>query len=1193
MSSTKSDVRDGGQVLNPFEHALKRPDAYIGSAVTSEQEMYTFDLKTGRAILKTIKSNPGLISIIREIGSNAIDNVWRSQGTPLAMKYVHITIDTAEKTITFVNDGYCIPIAKQRYKFTDPRTQKEEVREQYPAEVYFGDMFSGTNYSDEETRKTSGRNGMGAKASNIFSSKFTIDHTNPEDGKRFVQTYTENGQKRTDPKVTVCRKKQGYTKIEMTPDLEYFKFEDAFENPDFLGSIALYAREMAMITKLNITFSIMGGDYETKDIIKIPSLMNFVNLFHTTKHIHHITSPTGDECVIVDSEIGDDDIPDISTDIPSVSFVNGIRTTNGGVHTRKWRDTIISSYVRAFNSRKVANGKTAHKTSGKDVYPYLTMFIRSEVDRPRFSSQTKDTLTEVFNSKGDSVPYSLLPEEANAAVKKGFNDDISAAVQKMMKFPFASRLVQKLEWKNTRTKTVAKNPTNKRLSHGGLIDDANFAGTSKSSMCKLLITEGLSAKAFAVRGISSQKGGHDIYGAFPIKGKFCNTGKKVGKLDTNKEIILLKQVLNLVDGVDYSKDENFETLRYGKVVILADADDDGIHIRGLLLNFFYTSFPSLIKRDYIESFSTAVVLNTFNRNKTFYYSNTDFKKAYGKGTIRGDVKYLKGLGSINPSDAGPYFSNPKLLTYRRGLRCDDAMEMCFGGDTAGRKEWIGLCFGKSIDDKDYKFEGDITLDEFVQNQMIIYAITANIRSIPSITDGFKECHRKIMHTVFEGNMKKTKDLERLAGAIKDKTGYHHGAASLFDAIKKLAQGFVGSNNIPLLEADGEFGTRKEMGSDGAAPRYVATKDMLISRSIFNKEDNILFDYNIEDNEEVEPSTFFPVIPLVLVNGSDGIGLGYSSKIPAYKPDDLVKWIETWLGGGDDKKGAVGEMDWLKPWYRNFTGDITLVHPKGNELEPPEAWTSRGALKKSTSKKGWWEITETPVGLSTSKLMKWIDFMYTGNVPTGSKGAKWKKREVNPIRDMTQHNGANDVHIKFLPSKDFIPDIDTPGNLDVLKNRSSLKNMILISTKGVLKKYDSAEDILLEWCDWRLDMYKTRIKLLIEKINLNISIVSNRLKFVKQIVDSKLNINVDEVDELLQSRNFEKFEVGAKKGYNYLLDMPMRSMTLAKITSLEDELAKMKSELDYLKRTTPEKEWTKDLEVFKTEYKKFLRTTDYN
>ncbi len=416
-----------GKVLSSFEHPLHRPDTYIGSKKTLKCQKWIYSVD--KVVQKNINFNSGLYNIIREIGSNIIDNKWRSeQSSGSLMKKIEITIESESGEFIFFNDGYCIPVRKEEYTFK-PFKKEEYMMELYPSEVFFGQMGAGTNFDDTQERKTSGRNGMGSKLTNIFSTEFIIDHISSEDKARFVQNYWDNGKECSDPKVTKTTKK-GYTKVSFTPDYKYFKYPTA-KNPgiddDLISLIKMYAYEIAMITGMVVIFN--------DEKLKIKNLEAYARLFYPDKKnkMTRFITDSGDECVVVE---GDTPEADILQNIAHVSFVNGINTAKGGLHVDCWENTIISPFVKFFNKRKPKKGeKTVLKASGDQVRPYLTFFIRCEVDKPEFGTQTKDELTG-----------------PDYKVKKTlkFKASLLTAFKQMMKWDFVFLLEEFLESKADR-----------------------------------------------------------------------------------------------------------------------------------------------------------------------------------------------------------------------------------------------------------------------------------------------------------------------------------------------------------------------------------------------------------------------------------------------------------------------------------------------------------------------------------------------------------------------------------------------------------------------------------------------------------------------------------------------------------------------------------------------------------------------
>ena len=187
----------------------------------------------------------------------------------------------------------------------------------------------------------------------------------------------------------------------------------------------------------------------------------------------------------------------------------------------------------------------------------------------------------------------------------------------------------------------------------------------------------------------------------------------------------------------------------------------------------------------------------------------------------------------------------------------------------------------------------------------------------------------------------------MAGSVAEHSAYHHGESALMGTIINLAQNYVGSNNINLLQPCGQFGTRLQGGKDSASPRYIFTCLSPLARVIFNPHDDPLLSYQHDDNLRIEPTWYIPIVPMVLVNGALGIGTGWSTNIPTYNPLDIVNNLLRLLDGEKPTR--------MKPWFRNFTGH---VKSGGNSSK----WVTHGTIKKIN--KNTVEISELPVGTWT-------------------------------------------------------------------------------------------------------------------------------------------------------------------------------------------------------------------------------------
>lgn len=1131
-----------GQRLNPFEHALKRPDTYIGSALTQEGVQWAFDPESQVIVRKKMHYNPGLVRIFVEILSNAIDNRWRSEVQGPVMKRIDIKADTDTGQISVWNDGADISTAKCTFVYTDPITQQKIRDELYPAQLYFGYMLAGTNYDDDQKRKTSGRNGMGAKAANVFSKEFTVEHASARGRRKRTFRYAENLTIRFPPEEEPFRCKFGYTLVSFKPDYEFFGYHWGMDAP-LQSLIEKLACDCAMITGLHVTFN--GRK------ISLGSLEKYVALYYPRAPVLRLAGPEG-EAVLVDTaaEAPEETVPSL----PQISFVNGVGTEDGGVHVKAWQDAFVGSFVRYFNARKGKTTGQQLKVSARDIYPYLMVFVRCEVENPTFQSQTKTCLAS--------------PTPAVTRMdKKGF--------ERMMKWPFAKRLVEKLEEKTLRLQSRKESAGKRVLAFGSKADDANWAGTRRSAQCTLFITEGQSAKAFATAGIATLPQGHDKNGAFAIKGKFINaTNNSALRLGDNKEVQALARILGLERDRDYSQDEAYRRLRYGTVCFLTDADDDGIHIRGLLINFFASQYPSLWKRTkpFFCSMSTPVnrVQYAGRKKPLYFYCTPDFLawQASAPQAKPASVLYIKGLGTMTSAHAKREFANPKTIAYVAEHTPAEMREMKLGFDglcSGLRKEWIRAELKKRQQRPAglSQFAGTMTLSSFINEQVIVYHCTALTRALPSFIDGLKESQRKILFGCFLKKLKKPAKVDQLAGFIAERTGYRHGGVSLQETIVKMAQGFVGSNNVPLLQNAGQFGSRAQGGADAAASRYIFTAPEPLARLLYPVGDDPILHRVKDEGEELEPIFFAPVVPVLLLNGCRGIASGFSTLVPAYNPLDLIAWVRAWIGGGD-----TSERPPLIPWYRGYTGKIAL-------RDDQTAWTSRGSLEHD-EKTNFWHVRELPVGLWTDKFKEYLETM-------GSA-----KRSL--LSSIATYNTPNTVHFKFRAVKNFRPSVEVANNLSVLKQVHSLRNMVALDEKGYPLSFKTPEELLEKFCPLRLKLYQKRKHYLLGSLSNECAVAQNKVKFIRAIIEKKLKLNQE--DGVLSTRlPVLGISPDSNGSYGYLLNLPTAHvLSKKKLADLENTSADLDRSLSSLQRLSPAALWLRDLKAFETGYVKFLNSS---
>ena len=252
-----------------------------------------------------------------------------------------------------------------------------------------------------------------------------------------------------------------------------------------------------------------------------------------------------------------------------------------------------------------------------------------------------------------------------------------------------------------------------------------------------------------------------------------------------------------------------------------------------------------------------------------------------------------------------------------GNKSDNSIVLAFDKRFAdNRKKWLSTYDRNNIIEHSQK---SITYSEFIDKELIHFSNYDNERSIPNICDGLKPSQRKVLFDSLKKNLLKEIKVSQLSGYISEQSSYHHGENYLQGTIISMAHNFIGSNNINLLNPNGQFGTRLLGGKDSASPRYIFTNLNHLTKLIFHPDDLPLLDYLNDDGFKIEPKYYVPIIPMILVNGCEGIGTGFSTKIPCYNPIQIVDNLKRMMRGED--------IEEMSPWYRGYNGNIIKLNDK--------------------------------------------------------------------------------------------------------------------------------------------------------------------------------------------------------------------------------------------------------------------------
>jgi DNA topoisomerase-2 len=1079
--------------LDPREHVLARPGMYIGSLESDSISAYV--IEEDKMKKRNFAMTPGLYKIFDEILVNAIDHSVRLRqdaSTENQVKNIKVSINTEDGSIEVLNDGDSIDVAFH------------QEHDMYIPEMIFGNLMTSTNYDDTEERIIGGQNGIGAKACNIFSSKFNLELVDHKSQKLYKQEWTDNMSAKTAPKITKCVKKP-YTKITFIPDFKRFGIDDLI-NEDMFALFKKRCYDVCALTPDNINVFFNG------EKLLVKNFERYVDLYiGTKKEQERVFGRIDDRWDVVVSY-------NENSGFEQVSFVNGIWTMRGGKHVDYLSSQICCKLADLILKRKKIEVKTQH------IKNSLTLFVKCTISNPTFDSQTKDLLT---------TPMS----------KFGSKPDVDSIIEKIYKMGIVDNAINLnsiSEGKQLKKSDGKKQSTLRNIPK---LDDAKFAGTAKSKDCILILTEGDSAKAMALAGLDVV--GRDYYGVFPLRGKLLNVKDCVlKKISENEEITNIKKIVGLESGKEY---DSIDELRYGKIMIMTDADEDGFHIKGLLFNMFHTLWPSLFhKDDFICALRTPIIKVRKNKECISFYHLSEYeawKKAVGGAIKQWHVKYYKGLATSTAVEAKEYFKEMNMTTYvYNEQNSDDAIDMAFNKKRADdRKDWLSHYDSNTIIEN----IDNIIYEDFINKELIHFSNYDIERSIPNLCDGMKISQRKIMFGCHKRNLVNEIRVAQLASYVSEHTSYHHGEASLQAAIINMAQDFVGSNNINLLYPNGQFGTRAQGGKDSGSPRYIYTFLSEITPKIIRTEDECILQYLNDDGCDIEPQTYFPIIPLVIVNGALGIGTGFSTNIPCYNPSDVVNYLIAKLDNEDM------DTKLLHPWYRGFTGTI--------ESDSNNKWVCRGKYKTLVGNKI--EINEIPVGAWTNDYKEMLE----------------KLTDTNPgVKGYT--NDSSNGSVKFtvqFASQQALESTDIESTFKLVSNKISTTNMYLFNQQGQITKYDTVYAIIDEYYGVRLDAYVRRKANIITKMEKDLRTMSERIRFLDLVINRDLTLhdkNKSELEEYLDAHMFEHHN----DSYDFLVKMPIYNMTKDKQDSLKEEHLKKTSELGIVRLTSPSDMWRKEL-----------------
>jgi DNA topoisomerase-2 len=1158
-TSTKQKKTEANELAKKYqkktdkEHVLDTPDTYTGSMTSTDYDTFICEGDEMRIVSKQVSIVPGLYKIVDEALVNTRDQVVRIQQLLQIDTHAHpvteinISIDEKDGIITVYNNGNGIDVAKH---------PAEDI---WIPELIFAHLRTSTNYDKEAKKTTGGKNGFGIKLAFIWSDWARIETVDHVRGLKYVQEFANNLNVIKPPTVTKCSKKP-YTSVAFKPD--YKRMGMSGLTPDMLALLKRRVYDLAAVTDKSVKVKY------NSELVPVKNFLHYVDLYigpkATTERVHEEANERWEYVVGMAPK----------EEFTQVSFVNGIFTGKGGKHV----EYILNQFVR----KMAAFIKQKKKVDVKPntIKEQIFLFVRCVIENPAFDSQTKDYMNTPVASFGSTCEIS--DKFIEKAAKMGIMEAACALTDVKT------------------TKTIKKQDGVKSKSVRGIpkLVDANDAGGPNSDKCILILCEGDSAKAGIMSGLLAAD--RNTIGVYPLRGKLFNVrGETAKRISEVKEIHEIKQIVGLEASKKYTPEEAKKMLRYGKVIFMTDQDLDGSHIKGLCINMFDSEWETLLNiPGFIGFMNTPIIKARKGTQERLFYNDGEYDEWKKTQDQKGwNIKYYKGLGTSTGKEFKEYFANKKIIDFvSTGEASRDAIDKVFNKKRAGdRKEWLEQYDRSVYLDTN---QPTVTYEEFVKKEMIHFSKYDCERSIPNGMDGLKTSQRKILFTCLERRLNSEVKVAQLGGAVSEKSRYHHGEQSLYGAIVNMAQNFVGSNNLNLLEPNGQFGTRLQGGDDAASERYICTQLNKLTRLVFPEADDPILIYLEDDGTPVQPKFYVPILPMQLVNGGKGIGTGFSTDILNYNPLVLMDHLTQLLQGKPADALAP-----LVPYYKDFKGSITAL--------TESKYLIKGTYEVLSEKQV--RVTELPIGTWTDDYKKYIEDLIDIKATTTTTAAaaaasttdeKKKKKtataaaatapQVKDYKDMSTDTTV-DITITFstgviaaLQAETAEHDCNGLEKLLKLYTTRSTTNMHVFDENEKLVKCNKVEELIARYMKVRMDYYVKRKAYQLAALEKEARVLSNKARFITELLEDTLDLRkkkTAEVSLILATRKYDTID--DDMDYKYLVRLPMDSVTEENIKKIMAERDQKNADLTLLKNTTETTLWLNELAVLRETYVKMV------
>lgn len=1095
MANRADDYKSCTQI----EHVKLRPNLYVGAVVPTKVDAFLFDEGENKMVYRTdVPYCEGLVKIFNEAIDNAIDNSVIETDPTTTIK---VTL-TTDGVFSIKNDGRSIPVVPMQ-------GQENKIVPQ----VIFGECLSGSNFGDN--RESIGANGLGIKLANILSDRFSVTCFDKVSTKTFRGAWSNGMEKVEKSKVFNIKGGAFTTEVSFTPTLDRFQ-----GNPDVILTSAADMAPWVLTRLVQLKATHPNPKlkvYFNGQMIKCKGFKAYMKMF-PCEHTFYDKPAETFEYGISMSTTGQ---------YEHQSFVNCQPTPSPNSTHTKYVTRNVIKLIREYLAKKNKGANTT--LSSQHIQSKLNVFVNIRLKNPGFTSQTKTELSSPINPSD----FPLNSGYILGVLKKS---GVMEILEQALNAKVLDSMSKTLNANKSRNVVVEK------------YDSAHASGTKDSSKCTLFIVEGDSAKTMATIGFSVI--GRKYYGVFPIRGKLLNVrGASPTVLKNNKEVQNIMKILGLNFSKKYNTADERATLRYGKLCVLTDADIDGHHITGLLLNFISFFWPELSPHFFVR-FVTPIIKATKGKNSKHFFNTDEFEtwRKSTSGASKWFVQHLKGLGTSERRDTVQYFKDLRthLKTFTFSDRTMELTKNIFDPkETNWRKLWLTGRTDDEVNPLDYK-SPVVPVDEFLNTELYEFSKADIVRSIPSVVDGFKKSQRQALCgslAHFSTTKNQAFKVAQLAGIVAAKTKYAHGEVSLQDTIVGMAQDFAGSNNMPLFTTKGAFGSRMLNGKDAASARYIYTSLRSHTRDIFKEADDVILNYPLEEGSKVQPAFYVPTLPMLLLNGANGIGTGFATKLPCFKKEDVIMVVRQVVAGDENIRDPL-------PWYQGYrTNHLTRFDMN--------KWIFRGEFEYSPNKV---TITEIPIGYSIEGYKEKVLDKLLDN-KTINKYTVCHVDENNPRFEVTLGKQIEENKVE----ETFKLQTSIPASCMYFLNRN-----------GQVRKYHSIADIVREWYLVKQEYTEKRRLAQIQATKTTLDDIQVKAKFIRAVVNDQIVLYKRTRENIKE----QMLSVGIDESHHEkLLSMSLMSVTEERIAKLENEILTLQSTITALETTTATSMFLDDLGAF--------------